>query len=167
MKTRCKFYVTATKSQQGSRYVGKNDKGIDSWESCLTTEVCFNAAYSSDPKSENYAFWKSSPSGKLEISGPADEMAKFVPGSFWYIDETPISKGANDLNPDALQERLAQPDVWRLSLMEKPHSGQLRVQLRQAKGPGLFEVSIDNESAWANYTNLDDLYLMEILPAEK
>lgn len=52
--------------------------------------VTLNPVYSADPTSENYAFWKASPSGelKLHITNP-EAVGKLELGKDYLIDFTP------------------------------------------------------------------------------
>jgi hypothetical protein len=52
--------------------------------------VKLQPVYSSDPASENYAFWKATPNGTLEmqIDNP-QATAMFEPGNLYFIDIAP------------------------------------------------------------------------------
>lgn len=51
------------------------------------TSLRASPVYSSDPKSENKAFWDATPSGKLELNcANAKALAGFKPGDELYID---------------------------------------------------------------------------------
>jgi hypothetical protein len=145
MKTRCKFYVTSVTLTQGLK---QDAEGV--WRDSEYAAIAFNAAYSPDPTTENHAFWKSSPSGSLEIKGPADAMAQFTAGSFWLIDIEQAEKGD-----------------WLLTLMEKPYEERLRVVLKSADWQGKFEVSIDNQGAWPTFPALDERYVFTFTPTTK
>lgn len=54
--------------------------------------VSLSAAYSSDPKSENYAWSQASPSGTFQImiSNPA-ARGQFKPGEYYFLDIAPAA----------------------------------------------------------------------------
>lgn len=68
--TRCKFRCYAVTQHDGGN-----------------RSVVLHPVYSSDPNSENKAFWEASPNGKLEltITNPAAADV-FEPGAEYYLD---------------------------------------------------------------------------------
>ncbi|HEX9711444.1 MAG TPA: hypothetical protein VGB52_02695 [Actinomycetota bacterium] len=73
-KTRCKFQCYTRKD---------TDYGV---------MVDLHPVYSTDPESENKAFWDSTPSGHLQLTisnKPAAEI--FVEGQEYYLDITPCT----------------------------------------------------------------------------
>lgn len=78
-KVRAKFSVQAVfqaKTTDGTVY---------------SENVTLSPVYSNDPTSENAAFWKATPSGRIDmyISNP-DAHGKFVQGQEYYVDFTPV-----------------------------------------------------------------------------
>jgi hypothetical protein len=55
--------------------------------------VTLSPVYSNDPGSENAAFWKATPAGRIDmyISNP-DAHGEFVQGQEYYVDFTPVSQ---------------------------------------------------------------------------
>lgn len=166
MPTRCKLYVSAVKTFEGSKYVGKNDQGVDTWEKCPCVTVMLNAVYSPNGNSENSYFWTATPCGQMQISGPADEFAIYQPGTFWYVDTEFIGF---DVRPEVMKELANDPSVWRLTLMQQDNPDySLRVKLHNCKRGGDYQdLTINNKAAWKDYTHLGDLYRLTILPATK
>lgn len=53
--------------------------------------IVMQPVYSSDPESENKAFWDATPSGKIEMHIKSSAAEEFEPGVEYYIDFTRAS----------------------------------------------------------------------------
>jgi hypothetical protein len=62
--------------------------------SIYSENVTLSPVYSPDPNTENAAFWKATPSGRIDlyISNP-DAFGRFEQGAEYYVDFTPAKAG--------------------------------------------------------------------------
>jgi hypothetical protein len=166
MSTRCKMYVTSVRNFEGSHYVGKNDQGVEQYERCPNVEVSLSAVYSPDPNHPNKYWWNATPSATMQISGPADDLSAYQPGTFWFID-CDFLRYLED--PKERAKEMEDPTVWRLQLMEQDQSEYaLRVRLKRCRCQSDFQdLTIHNKGAWGDYVRLGDLYRLTFTQTTK
>jgi hypothetical protein len=90
MTVRAKFKVQRIESTIGSKVVGKNEQGRDTYEPCELRTIVMQPVYGNgDPEHENTKFWQASPSGEIRLGtiSPA-AWEQFELGGEFYIDFT-------------------------------------------------------------------------------
>ena len=92
MTVRAKFKVTKIEQTSHMRKTGENDTGVPIYTPGELRTIVLQPVYSSDPASENAAFWAASPSGEIRL-GTINEQAwqQFVLDGEFHIDFTPAS----------------------------------------------------------------------------
>lgn len=169
---RCKYYVSSVETRQPEHTTGEHAGPY--------VTVHFNAVKSTNEGSENHAYWTASPIGGMKLSGKADELAQFVPGTYWYIDLALVDwdlRGCNvmmakDDVKNKYREKLLEPNIWQLRSLETYNDlSQLSVKLGMTRGwweiSGEFHVGINNKNVWSQYQSLGDLYEMQITQTTK
>lgn len=134
MITRSKFYVTNNNCSSYNQHLENGP---------TYAEIILNPVYSQNPESENYKFWTSSPSGKMNLRIDGDKAGEYPAGSFWYVDVEAIAQDAPDTE-----------DVFTLVKNEKPIGdwANLTVQLSRSNGTYL-EIGISNQDVWPMFMN--------------
>jgi hypothetical protein len=68
--------------------------------------VKLQPVYSTDPASENKAFWSATPSGTIELGGlSAEVLARFELGKEYYVDFTPADAAEEAADPYKVSDR--------------------------------------------------------------
>ena len=171
---RCKFYVTACEVRKHANLSEDHPDNVP------YATVHFNAVKSNQVGSENHAYWTASPNGTMKLTGKLEDLERFIPGTYWYIDFVRIDWDlmgcdvmlAKDEVKTKYREKLLEPNVWQLGSMETSRElSILNVKLGMSRGwtevSGEFAVAIQNSKVWSQYQRLGDLYEMSISPAEK
>lgn len=93
MSVRAKFKVQKIERQSYTR----SEKGPDGKDRMVKDElqtIVLQPVYSSDPESENRAFWRSSPSGEIRLGTiNLDAAAQFDLDGEYYVDFTKAEPG--------------------------------------------------------------------------
>jgi hypothetical protein len=89
---------------------------------------------------ENLAFWKATPSGRIELHYRKDQGYTFEPGAYYYVDLDRSEVGIWKL--DSFHQ-------WGESIEVIFHTGWGGDTIQR----GEFKMSIDNEDAWGHFTN--------------
>lgn len=89
MSVRAKFKVARIERSMGSKYKGRNERGVEMYERCEVQTVVLNAVYKAEDNAENTAFWHATPSGEIKLNTINKEAGDYfeLEGEY-YIDFT-------------------------------------------------------------------------------
>ena len=143
MIVRAKFFVSASGAQ-----VAEHDTSGKAFGA-----ITLNAAYSPNPKSENYKFFAASPGGTLTFSNVDLELREQFPvGTWWYLDFERIADG--DPLPDE--------PYWTLQAIDND-GWNLQTRFTGVGYAGAYPVVrlsllIQNKEVWPEYTVIGTHY---------
>ena len=171
MKVRCKFYVSSLDMRRHEHLLSEeNDVPY--------ATVHFNAVKSNQVGTENHAFWTASPNGTMKLSGKLSDLERYQPGTYWYVDFSLVDWDSAKCDhmkakdKTKYREMVLSPNVWQLRSIATPADlSCLVVNLAMTRDwrevNGEFNMTIQNDRVWGQYTQLGDLYNVEIAEAAK
>lgn len=131
MKTRVKLYVSAV----NMTLIGDKTQSV----------IHLNAAYSPDPSTENYAFWKATPSGTFRFYRTGAH--NFSPGQQYYVDIEPNEDGDIGLISKEIDSQ------WIRVMLASPNQKLVDGKTSWNVDWEHFDITITNEKAWDVFEN--------------